>query len=421
MSFRKIYGDASMGDDGFVGRKVEMLEKTVGRDIDLVYEKAKHEERPIYDICVSECRWSNPRDSYFHDLDQCMEDIGDVPRYIKAEMKTDWKRYIDSGVTSPYLSDLSDELRGSIEEPMYLAQKNKHERDSRVVFVDKPHAYYIDGKCGEYVSASGINSMFFPKFNSKVQSLKTFNTKTFGMRKNQPSYAYCGCTCPEDIIKRWDRNRDLGTIMHRNFEEILNSDVLDIIDSRHYVFEDMDFTDAYLPMVKKGGLFEKFGIIEENYRCMYQFLKLRQSQSWRWRNHRTEWCLFDDETKLCGTIDYFGIIPETGNGIIADFKRTPNITAKHFDRKNPPKYGSYVCSDLMAANYFKYSIQQNMYRWLEEKNYGIPVKAMFLYQFNPKKFDAVIHPLPNMQSLIQKIAACRKKCLLEQERNDLLE
>ena len=99
--------------------------------------------------------------------------------------------------------------------PTYLAELNPHERDSRIVFDEGPHIYYIDGSCDGYMSVTTFNHAHFEKFDAdKIIS---------GMMKSKkwPQSKYYGQTADE-IKAGWDKNCNeaatAGTKMHYDIE-----------------------------------------------------------------------------------------------------------------------------------------------------------------------------------------------------------
>ena len=50
--------------------------------------------------------------------------------------------------------------------PSFLATKYPHERDTRIVFDEGPHIYYIDGSSDGYVSVTTFNHANFEHFDA---------------------------------------------------------------------------------------------------------------------------------------------------------------------------------------------------------------------------------------------------------------
>ena len=101
-----------------------------------------------------------------------------------------------------------------MEEPIFLAKKNAHERDSHISFEEGPHIYTIDGD-SDYMSVTSWNSTHFPKFDSDSVITKMMASPRW------PNSPYFGMT-REEIKMKWKNDgivaSDAGTKMHYNIE-----------------------------------------------------------------------------------------------------------------------------------------------------------------------------------------------------------
>ena len=82
-----------------------------------------------------------------------------------------------------------------MEEPIFLAKKNAHERDSHISFEEGPHIYTIDGD-SDYMSVTSWNSTHFPKFDSDSVITKMMASPRW------PNSPYFGMT-REEIKMKW--------------------------------------------------------------------------------------------------------------------------------------------------------------------------------------------------------------------------
>lgn len=90
--------------------------------------------------------------------------------------------------------------------------------------------------------------------------------------------------------------------------------------------------------------------------------------------YRTEWCVYDEDFNLSGTIDML------------------------FRKKNDPfifylydwKRSKQVCTDQI----YRYSAQLNLYRTILERKYNIKVNKSFLVLFHPNNENYLIHHIP---------------------------
>jgi len=82
---------------------------------------------------------------------------------------------------------------------------------------------------------------------------------------------------------------------------------------------------------------------------------------------RTEWVIYDEESKISGSVDMVYKDPLDGKYIIADWKRS-----KEIKMSNIWKSGNHpITHDLDDCNFIHYSLQLCIYKTILEKNYGI--------------------------------------------------
>jgi hypothetical protein len=281
-------------------------------------------------------------------------------------------------LATPNLCDLKE---GCHVQKKFLDRKNPHPWDDRIIAVESPHTYFLDGSCDDICSSTQMVHAFFPDFDSEGMAKRTCLSKSFQTR-HRPSHKYHGCETYQDVLKVWNRARDLGTALHDNIECYLNG--------------------------------EEFELDEDNKSSFQEFLKFSQDKYfWKFEHFRTEWAIFDPETRICGKIDYIGRNPATGHFVILDWKRVENISDCSFSRmqRKGAENGFGPCSNMENCKYITYSLQLNLYKWILEKNYGIYVSQMFLIQLHPKLKNVVVFKVPNLQKTILKMAACRKAAM----------
>ena len=101
----------------------------------------------------------------------------------------------------------------------YLAKKNPHERDARILFDEPTHVYTIDGD-SNYTSVTTWNHSHFEKFDSDKVIDNMMKSKNW---PNNKYYEYDR----ETIKAIWDTNRDsaasAGTKMHYDIECYYNN------------------------------------------------------------------------------------------------------------------------------------------------------------------------------------------------------
>jgi hypothetical protein len=70
---------------------------------------------------------------------------------------------------------------------------------------------------------------------------------------------------------------------------------------------------------------------------------------------------------------------------------------------------------LPNTNWGHYVLQQNVYTWLLERNYGIQVASMCLVQVHPDLEEFIEWPLPRIGAEVEKIMAARAARVLSGE------
>ena len=215
---------------------------------------------------------------------------------------------------------------------------NSHSRDSRIKFYPEPHIYTIDNTPAP--SASTIIAKFFPEFDSyeKASNLSASNP-LFGLPV-------------EEIVDIWNlRGKEAasqGTYLHEQIE-------------RFYLGQEYIKTSEF-------HLFEQFCKDHPNL-----------------NPHRTEWRVFDEEHHIAGTID---LITKNGASYeLYDWKRSKKIidvfSGNPIEKDSWGNLGVGQLSTIHDTSYNRYCLQQSLYKYILEKNYGLTVSKMFLIVLYP--------------------------------------
>ena len=217
--------------------------------------------------------------------------------------------------------------------------QNAHSRDSRIKFYPEPHIYTIDNIPAP--SASTIIAKFFPEFDS------------YGIASNLSSSNPLYGLPVEEIVGIWNSRgmeaANQGTYLHEQIEKF-------------YLGQEYDKTEEF-------HLFEQFSIDHQNH-----------------KPYRTEWRVFDEEYHIAGTID---LIAKNGSDYeLYDWKRSKRIIIElsgnpNDYRKYWGKIGVGKLSNIRDTSYNRYCLQQSLYKYILEKNYGLTVSKMFLIVLYP--------------------------------------
>ncbi|MCA9495689.1 MAG: PD-(D/E)XK nuclease family protein [Nanoarchaeota archaeon] len=253
---------------------------------------------------------------------------------------------------------------------MLLKEKNSHKRDKNIEFEEKSHTYYINGNSKSIISVTEFVHSFFPKFDADLIIKKMMNSR------NWPNSKYYGMTADE-IKQEWDDSKNLaarhGTNLHQDIEFFYNGkDVIN--NSREYEF------------------FKKFHNDNSNLKPF-----------------RTEWCIYDENLKLAGTIDMV-FCDEENNFCIYDWKRSKNIS-----EENRYEEGFYPLSHLPHSNFWHYSLQLNVYKKILEEKYGLNITSLFLVCLHPNQENYIKIEVPNLEEEVIAIFEERDRILKEEK------
>lgn len=248
-----------------------------------------------------------------------------------------------------------------------LSFKNSHKHDKHINFQEKGHIYTVKGKTG-YTSVTTLVHKYSKPFDEKgaIQRILQNNTNE----------KYKGMTADE-ISMLWKINgieaRTLGTKMHYGIECHYNGDTASSTASSN-LWENLD---------------------EEH----SQFQAFLQDHP-HLQAYRTEWAIYDEANKISGSIDMVFKNTETGKYDIYDWKRTKQI--KHYGFNN---LQADFLSHIPEANYWLYSLQLNVYKYILEANYGISIGELWLVAMHPEQTFYKKYKAADMQDIIPKLFA----------------
>ena len=250
-----------------------------------------------------------------------------------------------------------------------------YEQDQYIDFEPEGHIYTYKGQ-QRLLPVSSLIAYFFERFDAEAAARRHWE------RYGIPI---------EETLTKWDRNGkmacEVGTFVHEQTENF---------------FRDGSFgTDC---------IFEYAGTVEHiNVEREKQHF-LRFVKDYRIAPYRQEWPVFDTELNIAGTIDM--ICKESdGEFTIYDWKRSGKVV----NTQGAPIVEGFAGKrgfngiSLPDTPYYHHCMQQNLYRYMLEKNYGIRIKAMNLVVLCPDYPTYYVAPVPKMDDVIdQIIAACHQ-------------
>ena len=263
-----------------------------------------------------------------------------------------------------------------------LTSVNRHPRDNHITFDEPTHKYYVNGTCKGNISCTGFIHEFFGHFDAK---------KTIQKMRRGPNWAtskYVGKT-DEEIMKEWaDSGKEAstaGTAMHLAIEQYM-----------HGAYDEIN------PAIKDTP--------EWKY-----FLKFWADCGHDLEPYRSEWEVFTDslvplagerKIKLCGSIDMVYRRKSDGKFVIYDWKRSKEIKSD-----NPFGTGLPPLEHLPDTNYWHYTLQLNVYKWILENYYGAEVADLYLVILHPDAPSYRRMRLNILTDEVEDMIECRRRAV----------
>jgi hypothetical protein len=270
-----------------------------------------------------------------------------------------------------------------------LAVINHHVRDDRIQFEEETHTYTIDGVRKGWTSCTGFLHNFFGHFDADaviakmMKSPKWFESKYYGKSA-------------EEIKKQWSdkgaASSAAGTRMHLDIERFYNAMPIGTLDENDSLSEGLTglAIDKWVP--NPGTEWEYF--------CNYHRKIGSQFRPWR-----TEWLVFDEEHRVAGSIDMV-YMKSDGTLAIYDWKRIEELKTE-----NGWQSGLGPVAHLPDTNYWHYSLQLNVYRYILQKHYGFVVSELALVVLHPGNSSWRVAKLNFMDEEVAGMMAARKAAL----------
>lgn len=274
-----------------------------------------------------------------------------------------------------------------------LSNRNRHPRDKHIQFFEEEHKYIIDLEPNvKYTSVTTWIHEHFEKFDADKVIQKIMSGTSW-----KEGHKYWGKTADE-IKGQWNSNKDnvssAGTDLH--FEiECFNND-------KRFTF---DYTNKELIEIYLSDKNQELSNKPLEWQYFINFVK----DNPHLKPYRTEWTVFNEDSKISGSID---MVYENSDGTLSiyDWKRAKNITRINTFNKFalPPS----ICH-LPDSNFWHYALQLNTYKYILESKYDKIIKDLYLVRLHPdaeeKNYELI--QLPDLTIEIKELIQERIKNL----------
>ena len=232
-------------------------------------------------------------------------------------------------------------------------------KDLNIKFYEKDHKYEVlNDKKNRYLSVTTFVHYQFPKFNADEVINNMMKSQSWNS-----SNKYWGQT-PEQIKAGWISNSTTvskaGTNLHSKIEYFMNNVYL----KKGYTNKDL--YDYYIENNKD------INDVEWNY--FINFIKDYPDL----KPYRTEWKVYDEDSKISGCIDMVYENPD-GSLSIYDWKRSKDISVTN-------SYNKFAITECIChlpdTNFWHYSLQLNIYKTILEEKYNKKIKELYLVRFH---------------------------------------
>lgn len=243
-------------------------------------------------------------------------------------------------------------------------------QDRLISFEESSHTYNVLG-VGEMKPVSSVIAMFFNPFDAEQTSIKKCHGDLAAAEKLREEWEARGAFASQ-----------AGTYLHKQIENYLNQK-----GEPHNFLCDVEYNGKFLHLNKRVDISKEWSYFKafDNATTYIPF--------------RTEWCVFDKEAKMAGTIDLL-CARNDGTYEIYDWKRSNKIDPSE---SNPWSAGINGLEHMTDTAYSHYCLQQNLYRYMLEKNYGIRISRMNLVVLHPDFVSYKIVPIPRMENEVRTI------------------
>lgn len=243
------------------------------------------------------------------------------------------------------------------------------EQDNQINFEEASHTYTDNEGC-VLTSVSNVIRQFFKEFDAKYWSLRKCGGDEKQAALLREEWECKGCFATQ-----------AGTFLHLQIENYLNG---------------KKEASMLCELFFEGECFSKEDTTSIEKEWKY-FLKFKEEVPFI--PFRTEWKICDFDHKIAGTIDLLCSCQD-GTYEMFDWKRSTKIDPNEVNKWDS---GINGLEHLTDTSYIHYCLQQNLYRHILEKNYGLKISSMNLVVLHPLYDSYRIVKVPRMEKEVEII------------------
>lgn len=278
---------------------------------------------------------------------------------------------------------------------IFLSTKNSHPRDTRIQFIEEGHKYIINPPeiPNPYTSVTTLVHSNFEKFDADNIIAKIMSGHSWG-----PGNKYWNMT-PTEIKKQWNETgkiaAQLGTELHFRIECFMNAG--NPLPNNNFIStpdydcpEWRQFIDFYINFRGQNEKEDEDNNSRENSPQPY----------------RTEWVVFHEEAHIAGSID---MVFENNDGTLSiyDWKRVKDINNNRIPKKWTKYSHNPILKHIPDTNYWHYSLQLNIYKFILENKYNKKVTKLVLVRFHPNSESYEETIVPDLQKEVSELIKTR--------------
>ena len=273
---------------------------------------------------------------------------------------------------------MRERSQAMIEKMEAFTDAGLYEQDEFIDFLPEEHVYLYRGEY-QLLPVSNLVGYFFEPFDGQRAALR--RQERYGIPAEQ-------------TLREWNRvgcmASEVGTFLHEQTENY---------------FQNGRFETRYV--FRYEGESEEVCVEPERQHFM------RFVRDYHIRPYRQEWPVYDVDLNIAGTIDMI-CRDDDGQFVIYDWKRSRKVV-DDAGRPIVTGFGGKMSLNGISVPdtaYYHYCLQQNLYRYMLQQNYGIQVKSLNLVVLCADYDNYRLVPVPLMDDVMARIVSiCKERDL----------